>query len=660
MMKDKITKALFVYPETPVSFWSFKHAISFVGKKAAFPPLGLMTLAALMPKNYEIKLVDMNIEALKEKDILDSDIVFISAMIIQKESFQKVVTLCNSLGKKVVVGGPYPTSSHSQIEGVDYFVLGEAENTLSEFITDYENGTARHLYLSETKPDITQTPPPRFDIVDMDKYATMMLQYSRGCPFNCEFCDIIELFGRVPRTKNPDQFINEMTILYDTGFRGGVFIVDDNFIGNKARVKKLLPEIIRFQEERGYPFELSTEASLNLAEDDELLSLMARAGFNMAFVGIETPVEASLLAINKQQNTKTDLLSSIHKIQKMGIEVTGGFILGFDDDPEDIFDRQIAFIQKSGIPMSMVGLLTALPNTQLYRRLVKENRILNESTGNNTHDLQLNFIPKMDIDTLTEGYKRVVKAIYTPKNYYARCNTLLKNMNEYPSRPVAKMTLPVLAKNLKGLFASFFIQLFSGYGFEYLKFFLKNLFTRPGVFVQAVSKSVMGHHLFRITNEITAPGWLGKYIDHKLETVNVNLFRLETKKTPDSIFRIINLHIHAVTKMQKKLLKVNKSSTGHLGHTMQTVSADIKSYFTKFEHLVREKIGTIKLDDLKTNLEKIKPAILKKIAQIRKDCDVKYAYIKEYFTEAYYKAEDEINRLVALLGNPQAVAVTFN
>ncbi len=385
-MKNRI---LMIYPEFPETYWGFQRSLKFINKKANFPPLGLLTVAALLPDQYDVRLVDMNVSVLSDQDIIDADMVFISAMIIQKSSLLKVIDLCKKYKKTIVAGGPFPTSSYQDIPGVDHFVLNEAEITLPLFLKDLQEGRPEKIYKTEIKPDITLTPVPRFDLLNMNLYASMALQYSRGCPFNCEFCDIIELFGRIPRTKTPEQMVREFQLLYDIGYKGSIFIVDDNFIGNTPNVKILLPQITEWQKARNYPFTLFTEASINLAGDEELMDRMVKAGFNMVFAGIETPDVESLKKTNKIQNTHVDLHESINKIQRKGLEVTAGFIIGFDSDTVDIARIQTQFIQQSAIPVAMVGLLTALPNTQLYRRLKSEGRILEESSGDNTLKLDI-------------------------------------------------------------------------------------------------------------------------------------------------------------------------------------------------------------------------------------------------------------------------------
>lgn len=495
-MKKKI---LMVYPEFPTTYWSYEHSLPFIGKKSLQPPLGLMTVAAMLPESYEVELIDLNVssEGLTES-IEDSDLVFLSAMLVQKESFADVVRQCRDAGTPVAAGGPYPISSHKEIEGIDYFILDEAEITLPMFLTDYEAGRPRPVYTSAgEKPDLSKTPAPRFDIIDVTAYQMLSLQYSRGCPFNCEFCDIIEMFGRKTRVKNTEQFIREIDAVYDSGFRGNLFIVDDNFIGNKREVKQLLPRLAEWQQERGYPFKLSTEASINLAQDRQLLDLMVDAGFNMVFVGIETPDQETLAQTQKSQNLKGCIIDDIKTIQSAGIEVTGGFIVGFDSDKDDIFERQLDFIQEAGIPTAMVGMLTALPNTQLYRRLEAENRLTEESSGNNTHRLNLNFLPKMPIEKIITGYRNLLKKIFSPRLYFKRCMTLLKE------KPEEKRFSKKLSKTeIRAFFTSLFRQTFSRYGIRYLLFLLRSFFNKHIRFAEAVAMAVKGHHFFKITRKI--------------------------------------------------------------------------------------------------------------------------------------------------------------
>jgi radical SAM superfamily enzyme YgiQ (UPF0313 family) len=506
-------KALLVYPEIPTTYWSFKYSLPFIGNKSSMPPLGLLTIASLMPENYELKLLDMNVTGLTREAVENSDIVFVSAMIVQKDSMRSVIELCNECGVPVAAGGPYPTSSYKEIEGVDYFILNEAEVTLPEFLADYGNGIPKKLYTSDIKPDLEKTPAPRFDLIsNMKDYGSMALQYSRGCPFNCEFCDIIEMLGRTQRTKSPEQFIKEMEVLYNTGFRGSLFVVDDNFIGNKSRVKELLRQIIKWQKKNKFPFNMFTEASINIAHDDELLSLMVEAGFRYVFIGIESPDVNTLALTQKKQNLREDILENVKKVQSWGLEVLGGFIVGFDSDPEDIFERQIRFIQEAGIPVAMIGILTAIVNTQLYRRLEAEGRLLGASSGNNTHNFQINFVTKMPAEKVISGYKHIISEIYNPKNYFERCLTL---MSRLPNKKTLNKHFEFAY--IKAFFMSLFKQSFSRYGFTYLRYLLKVLFKKPGFFVPAVVLAVKGYHFFKITEEIIQAEEFSTMLDVHLE-----------------------------------------------------------------------------------------------------------------------------------------------
>ncbi|HXG67511.1 MAG TPA: B12-binding domain-containing radical SAM protein [Blastocatellia bacterium] len=427
-------KVLLVYPEFPDTYWSFRHALSFEGKRSAFPPLGLLTVSALLPGSWERRLIDLNVRPLRPADIEWADVVFASAMLVQKESLRRVVAACKARGKRVVIGGPYITTSAEDLPAADHLFLGEAEATLPQFVLDVQRGEARRCYQAAERPALSATPVPDFRLADLKRYSAMSVQYSRGCPFQCEFCDIIEIYGRVPRTKSNEQMLAELDALRAAGWRGTVFIVDDNFIGNKRNVKSLLPELADWQERHGRPFAFLTEASVNLAEDDELLAGMRRAGFGRVFLGIETPVEESLKEARKTQNTRRDLLDSVRRIQSYGMEVMGGFIVGFDSDPEDIFERQINFIRESAIPLAMVGLLNALPDTQLWRRLKREGRLLAESDGDNTNG-SLNFVPKMDPARLIEGYHALLQTIYSSGHYYQRALDCLRRVPQAGTRP---------------------------------------------------------------------------------------------------------------------------------------------------------------------------------------------------------------------------------
>ncbi len=489
-------KVLLVYPEFPDTYWSFRHALSFEGKRSAFPPLGLLTVSAMLPESWERRLVDMNVRSLKRDDIEWADVVFASAMLVQKESLKQVVGLCNAAHKRIIVGGPYVTTTLEELAGADHVVLGEAEETLPQLVRDLERGEALSVYQASDRPQLALTPIPDFKLADMKRYSAMSVQYSRGCPFNCEFCDIIEIYGRVPRTKSNEQMLAELDVLKQSGWRGTVFIVDDNFIGNKKNVKLLLPHLAEWQQQNGRPFTFITEASVNLAEDEKLLDLMRQAGFNRAFLGIETPVEESLKEAQKAQNMRRDLLESVKKIQSYGIEVMAGFIVGFDNDPEDIFERMTHFIRESAIPLAMVGLLTALPNTQLWRRLSGEGRLLGESAGNNTHS-DLNFVPRMDSTRLVEGYKSILRSIYDTREYYDRALECLKRVSQPGPKSQRSNTV------LRDLSALMRITLRLGVRdrerWEFWRYMTQTLAHHRGAFADSMRLAAMGYHFRKLT-----------------------------------------------------------------------------------------------------------------------------------------------------------------
>ena len=489
-------KVLLVYPEFPETYWSFKHALSFEGKRSAFPPLGLLTVSAMLPKSWERRLVDMNVQSLKPRDIDWADVVFASAMIVQKDSLEQVVKLCNAKGTKIVVGGPFVTTTLEPLAGADHVVLGEAEETLPSLIRDLECGEAKPVYNAPARPSMALTPIPDFKLADMRRYSAMSVQYSRGCPFNCEFCDIIEIYGRVPRTKSDEQMLVELDALRNTGWRGTVFIVDDNFIGNKKNVKKFLPHLAEWQGRHGHPFTFITEASVNLAEDAQLLDWMRQSGFNRAFLGIETPVEASLKEAQKGQNTRHDLLDSVKTIQSYGIEVMAGFIVGFDNDPEDIFERMIHFIRESAIPLAMVGLLTALPNTQLWRRLSGEGRLLGESGGNNTHS-DLNFVPRMDSTRLVEGYKSILRSIYDAREYYDRALECLKRVSQPGPKSQRRNSLITDVSALTRIMLKLGVR--DRQRFEFWRFMTQTLTHHRGAFADSMRLAAMGYHFRKLT-----------------------------------------------------------------------------------------------------------------------------------------------------------------
>ena len=490
------TNALLIYPKYPDTFWSFKHILKFISKKAAFPPLGLLTVASMLPKEWNQKLVDVNIRELKDEDIALADIIFIGAMLIQEESTKEIIKRCKSLGKIVVAGGPAFTTKHEEFSGVDHFVLNEAEITLPLFLKDLEKGKTKKIYTSAERPDITKTPIPKWSLINFKDYATMAVQYSRGCPFNCEFCDIIIMNGRISRTKTPEQIINEIQSLYNAGWKGSIFIVDDNFIGNKTNVRQMLSSLIKWQKEHKYPFSLFTEASLNLAEDEELMQMMSEANFNKVFLGIESPSLDSLKECGKIQNTKRNLADSVKIIHKNGMQVMGGFIMGFDNDTEKIFESQIKFIQEVGIVTAMVGVLNALPQTRLWHRLKKEGRLLKNPSGENT-DGTINFMPKMGKENLYRGYKKVISTLYSPKHYFRRVNTFLKH---YRLKTKDKISLPMISAFFRSMWE---VGIISRARFQYWKLLIKTSLTKRKLLPIAVEHAIYWKHFAKIVQKTT-------------------------------------------------------------------------------------------------------------------------------------------------------------
>jgi len=491
-------KILLVYPQYPETFWSFKYSLNFIKKKALLPPLGLITIASMFPEDFETKLVDLNIENLEDKDILWADFVFISAMITQKDSAYKIVKKCVELNTKTVAGGPLFSGLDYEFPEIDHFVMDEGEITFPMFLEDLKNNDLKKYYRSDKKPDMKNTPVPRWELIKQDAYARMPVQYSRGCPYDCEFCDVVRLNGKIPRTKTPENIIRELEVLFDSGWKGSVFFVDDNFIGNKNETKLLLKKLIDWRKEKKCKMTFMTEVSLNVADDEELMFYLREAGFNSLFIGLETPSQESLAECGKYQNKNRNIIDSVLTLYKNGFLVSAGFIVGFDNDDLNIFKRQIDFIQKTGVVIAMIGLLQALPGTRLYERLKKENRLLTDSSGNNT-DFSINFIPKIGYDELIEGYKHIVNTVYSKKEYYERALVFVKNYNHYVDEYFKSEYLFALFKSI------FYMGILDKNRFYYWKTFFISLIKYPRAFTKFIAMSIYYAHFKKVFADYAIP-----------------------------------------------------------------------------------------------------------------------------------------------------------
>jgi radical SAM superfamily enzyme YgiQ (UPF0313 family) len=497
-------KILLVYPKCPETFWSFTHALPFVGKKAVSPPLGLLTVAAMLPEKWEKKLIDENVEELTDNHIAWADIAFISAMIIQKGSALKIIQRCKLQNKKVVAGGPLFSGQPELFKDVDHLILNEAEITLRPFLLDLELGRAQHIYTSGKKPNLSDdSQTPLWSLIKFGNYVSMSVQFSRGCPHNCDFCDIIAMFGRSPRTKTSDQIIMELEALYKMGWRGSVFFADDNFIGLRKKTVELLKRLIEWQEKHRLlycfpPFKFITQADVRLADDEELMNLMSQANFTKVFVGLESPSVNSLKECHKNQNISKDLEEVVRKIQNHGLQVIGGHIVGFDSDKyQSIFWEQFKFIQNNGIVVAMLGLLNAMPKTPLWDKLKKEGRIINESSGENT-GVGINFHTVMNRDELIKGYKELVAKIYSPRNYYKRIEIFVKNYNPKDKSLISLNEIKAFIKSV------WQIGIFSEKRKLYWKLLIKTFFSaKIKAFPEVVELTIEHIHLQKISEIIS-------------------------------------------------------------------------------------------------------------------------------------------------------------
>lgn len=494
---------LLLYPQFPPTFWSYTYALKFIGRKAVTPPLGLLTVAALLPPDFSVRLVDLNVTPLRERDLAWADYAFISAMEVQQHTARALIARCRAAHVPVVAGGPLFTSQPDLFPEVDHLVLNEAELTLPPFLADLAAGHPRRLYSTKEFADVTRSPLPRFELADLGRYVSMPVQCSRGCPFDCEFCDVTALFGHHPRLKTARQVTAELDRLRELRWKNSVFFVDDNLVGNKRYLKtELLPALIDWQK-RGRHLPFNSQASINVADDPELLALLSPAGFATLFIGIETPDAATLSSCNKNQNTRRDLLADIGRIQAAGIQVQGGFILGFDSDAPTIFQRQIDFIQSSGIVTAMVGLLQAMPGTRLHQRLKLADRLRDQGSGDNVAGTS-NIVPVMEARLLQQGYFRVLRTLYTPKGYYARVRNFLRAYRRTPFKaPRDRFQF----RYLQAFFlANFYLGVLGRERFQYWYTLLWTLVRRPRMFSTTVYLAILGYHYRKICRRFVPAG----------------------------------------------------------------------------------------------------------------------------------------------------------
>lgn len=497
----KRMKILLVSPEAPITYWSHDHTMDIIGKKTAIAPLGLMTLSGMLPKEWDLDLADLNTGKLDQDRIERADAVFLGGMHIQAKSFHEQAERAKQAGKLVVGGGPYVTTSPNECSDLDHLVIGEVEGGIDEWGKRFEQGTAPEVATMPPFPKLDKLPKPRYELIKPEDYFSMSLQLSRGCPHDCDFCSVTKLNGRMPRLKSADQFLNEAEAIRQSGFRGSTFVVDDNFIGNRKAVEEMLPKIASWQRANGHPLDFYTQADIRIAKYDDLMKKMVEAGFSGVFLGIETPSKEALEASGKHQNARIDLDEAVKKIAEAGLEPMAGFIMGFDSDTEEGFAELKSFIKRNPMPQAMIGLLQAVPNTELRKKMEEQGRMRSEFDGDQFGNT--NFETVMDAKTLRSKYGEILKDIYEPKAYFKRCLQLM-GMNDVSRHSMLKYR-PGLA--LKALKNSLLKQgICSEYRGEYWKFLVKVATTMPGKMSAAITHAIKLDHLYRYTHEHVLPG----------------------------------------------------------------------------------------------------------------------------------------------------------